>query len=55
MENIQAVLEAAGASWASVVKVNIYITDMQRDFAPMNEVYLKVLEVQFRVRASDID
>jgi len=38
MENLSAVLEAAGASLESVVKVNAYLTDMN-DFAEFNEVY----------------
>ncbi len=38
MENVQAVLEAAGASLHSVVKTTVYLADMG-DFAAMNEVY----------------
>jgi 2-iminobutanoate/2-iminopropanoate deaminase len=38
MENLKAVLEAAGASLAQVVKTTIYLTDLQ-DFAHVNEVY----------------
>ncbi len=38
MENIQAVLEAAGASLQSVVKTTVFLADMA-DFAAMNEVY----------------
>jgi len=38
MENLSAVLEAAGAGLESVVKVNAYLTDMN-DFAEFNEVY----------------
>ncbi len=36
--NLQHVLEAAGASLASVVKTSVYLKDMN-DFAAMNEVY----------------
>jgi enamine deaminase RidA (YjgF/YER057c/UK114 family) len=46
MENLKVVLEAAGASWASAVKVNVYLTDMNKDFAAMNEVYIKVDALQ---------
>ena len=38
LRNIQAILEAAGASMANVVKCNVYLAD-RRDFAAMNEVY----------------
>ncbi len=38
MENVQAVLEAAGASLQSVVKTTVYLADMA-DFAAMNDVY----------------
>ncbi|HEX7117368.1 MAG TPA: RidA family protein [Longimicrobiales bacterium] len=38
MENIKAVLEAAGASLSSVVKTTVFLKDMN-DFAAMNEVY----------------
>ncbi|KAK6612528.1 endoribonuclease L-PSP [Botrytis cinerea] len=36
--NLQAVLEAAGSSIENVVKVNVFLTDMQ-NFAAMNKVY----------------
>jgi len=38
MDNLIAVLEAAGASLENVVKTTIYITDMN-DFGRINEVY----------------
>jgi len=38
MENLKAVLEAAGASLAKVVKTTIYLADLQ-DFAAVNEIY----------------
>lgn len=38
MQNLTAVLEAAGASLASVVKTTVFLADMN-DFAAMNEVY----------------
>jgi 2-iminobutanoate/2-iminopropanoate deaminase len=40
MENLSAVLAAAGATFASVVKTTIYLTDLN-DFAAVNEVYGK--------------
>jgi 2-iminobutanoate/2-iminopropanoate deaminase len=38
MENLKAVLAAAGLSFADVVKTTIYVTDIG-DFAAVNEVY----------------
>ena len=38
LENLRAIVEAAGASLADVVKVNVYLRDIG-DFAAMNEVY----------------
>src|ERR1039457_5507430 len=38
LENIKAVLEAAGASLSSVLKTTVYLKDMA-DFSTMNEVY----------------
>jgi 2-iminobutanoate/2-iminopropanoate deaminase len=38
MRNLQAVLEAAGGSMASIVKTTCYLTDMG-DFPAFNEVY----------------
>jgi 2-iminobutanoate/2-iminopropanoate deaminase len=40
MENLAAVLSAAGASFATVVKATIFLTDLN-DFAAVNEVYGK--------------
>jgi 2-iminobutanoate/2-iminopropanoate deaminase len=40
LQNLQAVLEAAGASLASVVKTTVYLADMA-EFAAMNEVYAR--------------
>jgi len=38
MDNLQAVLAAAGASWKDVVKTTVFLQDMA-DFPRMNEVY----------------
>ena len=38
MENVKAVLEAAGSSMKDVVKTTVYLTDT-KDFAGMNEVF----------------
>jgi 2-iminobutanoate/2-iminopropanoate deaminase len=38
LDNLEAVLAAAGASWKNVVKTTVYLQDMG-DFPRMNEVY----------------
>ena len=38
LENISAILEAAGSSLKDVVRVGVFLADM-KDFAAMNEVY----------------
>jgi 2-iminobutanoate/2-iminopropanoate deaminase len=38
LENLSAVLQAAGSSLARVVKTTVFLTSMQ-NFAPMNEIY----------------
>ena len=40
LENIKAVLQAAGASFASVLKTTVFLKDMA-DFPKMNEVYAR--------------
>jgi 2-iminobutanoate/2-iminopropanoate deaminase len=40
LENLKAVVEAAGSSLAQAVKVTVYLKDMN-DFAAMNEVYAR--------------
>tara|TARA_R110001599_G_scaffold52683_12_gene147346 strand:- start:16932 stop:17315 length:384 start_codon:yes stop_codon:yes gene_type:complete len=48
--NLAAVAEAAGGSLASVVKINISLTDMA-DFAAVNEVMAEFLQPPFPARA----
>lgn len=43
MDNLRAVLEAAGAGLANVVKVTMYVADM-RDYAAVNDVYGRYFE-----------
>lgn len=38
MENLQAVLEAAGLKWKDVVRTTVYLHDMA-DFPKVNEIY----------------
>ncbi|EJF63179.1 YjgF-like protein [Dichomitus squalens] len=39
LDNLTKVLKGAGVTRDSVLKVNIFLTNLQRDFAPLNEVY----------------
>lgn len=41
IKNLGNVLTAAGSSWEKVVKVNVYLKNMD-DFAAMNKVYSEV-------------
>lgn len=50
LENLKAVVEAAEATMADVVKVTIYITDMQQ-FATVNEIYGTYFSAPFPARA----
>ena len=40
LQNLGAILEAAGASFDHVVRTTVFLTDMN-DFAAMNEVYAR--------------
>ena len=51
LENLKAVLEAAGASLREVVKVTIYLADMN-DFARVNEVYASYFTAEAPARAT---
>jgi 2-iminobutanoate/2-iminopropanoate deaminase len=42
MKNLQAILDASGASWGDVVKATVYLHDMN-DFPRVNEVYARAL------------
>jgi 2-iminobutanoate/2-iminopropanoate deaminase len=41
LENLRAVLKAAGSDFSQVVKTTVFLVDMT-DFTPMNEVYGRV-------------
>ena len=43
MENLSAVLEAAGSSFADAVRCTIFLADMD-DFAAVNEIYARYFE-----------
>jgi 2-iminobutanoate/2-iminopropanoate deaminase len=42
LQNLSAVLEAAGTSWSNVLKTTVYLRSMA-DFPAVNEVYARVL------------
>lgn len=38
-DNVRAVLESGGASWDDLVDINVYLSDIKRDFATFNGIY----------------
>lgn len=51
LQNVSAVLEAAGASLAQVVKVTVFLKDMA-DFTAMNDVYKEFFSEPYPARAA---
>lgn len=51
IENIKAVLAAAGATLSDVVKTTVFLLDMN-DFAAMNAVYAEHFEAPFPARST---
>jgi len=51
LENISAILEAAGTSINDVVKANIYLQDMD-DYDDINDVYAEYMSEPFPARAA---
>jgi 2-iminobutanoate/2-iminopropanoate deaminase len=43
MQNLEAVLQAAGATWADVVKTTVFLADM-KDFATVNGIYARYFD-----------
>ncbi|MDO9396119.1 MAG: Rid family detoxifying hydrolase [Herbiconiux sp.] len=50
-DNLTSVLTASGRTFADVVKVNVYLTDMD-DFAAMNAVYETIFDVPYPARTT---
>ncbi len=50
-ENLKAVAEAAGGSLSDIVKVNVYLTDLEY-FAKVNETMSRYFAVPFPARAA---
>jgi 2-iminobutanoate/2-iminopropanoate deaminase len=51
LDNLRAVLEAAGSSMDKVIRCNVYLTDM-KDFAAMNEVYGRAFQAPYPARTT---
>ena len=44
-KNVKTVLEAAGATWDSLVDVTVFLTNMERDFHTYNRIYAEYFKV----------
>lgn len=51
LENVAAILEAAGSSFDDVVHANVYVTDMD-DYETVNEVYAEYMTEPYPARAA---
>jgi 2-iminobutanoate/2-iminopropanoate deaminase len=51
LENIHAILEAAGTSMAQVVKTTVFLRDMN-DFAQMNNIYAEFFVAPYPARST---
>ncbi|CAF1299520.1 unnamed protein product [Rotaria magnacalcarata] len=51
LKNLGEVLKAAGASYHNVVKVNVFLQDMN-DFSAMNEIYAEVFSERYPARST---
>ena len=51
LENLKAIVEAAGSSLDRAVKATVYLKDMN-DFAAMNEVYARYFPANFPARST---
>lgn len=49
--NITTILEAAGTSWAHVIRVGVFLADLG-DFAEMNEIYQSYLTPPYPARTT---
>lgn len=50
-DNVTTLLEAGGATWADVVKVQVFLADFA-DFAAMNEVYSQYVREPYPARTT---
>ena len=44
LENLSAICDAAGARLSDAVRLTVYLTDLPRDFAAVNEAYARFFE-----------
>jgi 2-iminobutanoate/2-iminopropanoate deaminase len=51
LENVKAILEAAGSSLDKVIRCNVYLKDIG-DFAAMNEVYARAFRPPYPARTT---
>lgn len=51
LNNLKAILNAAGTNMGAVVKTTVFLTDMN-DFAAMNEVYAQFFQAPFPARSA---
>lgn len=51
LQNLEAILAAAGAGWADVVKTTVFLADMA-DFQAVNAVYAEVVAEPFPARST---
>ena len=51
LANVEALLTAAGATFADVVKTTVYLADIA-DFAAVNEIYASKFEAPFPARSA---
>jgi 2-iminobutanoate/2-iminopropanoate deaminase len=51
LENIRAILEDQGLTFAHVVKTTVFLIDLA-DFAPMNEVYARYFTADYPARST---
>lgn len=51
LENLKAILSAAGSSLEKVVRTTVFLSDMN-EFAAMNEVYARYFHEQFPARST---
>lgn len=50
-DNLTAILEAAGTSWANVVRVGVFLSDLS-NFPAMNEIYQSYLTEPYPARTT---
>jgi 2-iminobutanoate/2-iminopropanoate deaminase len=50
-ENVKAIVEAAGATLADVVRVNVYLANLA-DFNKMNEIYMRYFSEDYPARTT---